>query len=441
VTTTPSTWRLLAYGVTGFPLAALYLPVYIYLPTFYVQNYGLEIAAVGAALLFARLADAVSDPVIGILSDVTKSPIGRRKTWMVFGAPFTLLALYKLFVPPADPTVTYLFLWSIVLTVSWTSVILPYNAWGAELSDDYAGRTRVTAIREVFVIFGTLVAASAPAIATTATGGDLGTALWLVVILVGVTLPLSIIANLWWVPDTSKSNRIPRPNVETLRVIWQNVPFRRLLTGYFINSVANGLPATLFILFVTHRLGMENMAGPLLLLYFAAGLIAIPFWTFLARRIGKHNAWIGAIALSCFAFGWTPFVVGQGDLWPFMIITLVSGFGVGADLFLPSSIQADVIDVDRAASGESRTGLFFSIWGLATKVALALGVGIAFPILGAAGFDASAEQQSELAGMTLALLYAGLPVILKLGAVYWIWNFPLGEDELAQLRQSQAFSD
>jgi len=186
---------------------------------------------------------------------------------------------------------------------------------------------------------------------------------------------------------------------------------------------------------------MENMAGPLLLLYFAAGLIAIPFWTFLARRIGKHNAWIGAIALSCFAFGWTPFVVGQGDLWPFMIITLVSGFGVGADLFLPSSIQADVIDVDRAASGESRTGLFFSIWGLATKVALALGVGIAFPILGAAGFDASAEQQSELAGMTLALLYAGLPVILKLGAVYWIWNFPLGEDELAQLRQSQAFSD
>jgi Na+/melibiose symporter-like transporter len=113
---------------------------------------------------------------------------------------------------------------------------------------------------------------------------------------------------------------------------------------------------------------------------------------------------------------------------------VITGVALGADLVLPSSIQADVIDVDTAASGEQRTGTYVAAWGLGTKLALALGVGIAFPVLDWAGFNAAGGAQSEFALGTLTLLYAGIPIVMKLGAIALMWNFPVGRAEQAHLR-------
>ena len=101
---------------------------------------------------------------------------------------------------------------------------------------------------------------------------------------------------------------------------------------------------------------------------------------------------------------------------------------------LPPAIQADAIDVDTATTGEQRSGLYFAAWGLATKLALALAVGIAFPILSAAGFDPGAGLREEGGLAMLAFLYAGLPIALKIAAIAVMWNFPLDAKMQAQLR-------
>ena len=119
---------------------------------------------------------------------------------------------------------------------------------------------------------------------------------------------------------------------------------------------------------------------------------------------------------------------------------MLSGFSLGADLALPASMQADVVDLDRVATGRRRTGLFFAVWGMATKLAGAVAVGIAFPVLAALGFTtAGGNDGTALTG--LALLYGGLPVVLKLAAVALVWRFPLDESAQAELqRRLQAAS-
>jgi Na+/melibiose symporter-like transporter len=103
-------------------------------------------------------------------------------------------------------------------------------------------------------------------------------------------------------------------------------------------------------------------------------------------------------------------------------------------LSLPSSIQADVIDVDTAASGDQRSGAYFAAWSLATKLALALAAGIAFPLLGYFGFDAeNVASTSEQSIQVLVILYAGVPIVLKFCAVALIWNFPLDRAQQEQL--------
>lgn len=429
---------LIAYGMPGLPLAVLTLPVYIFIPTLYTQELGLSLAAVGIILLVSRIVDAVSDPVIGLLSDRTAGRFGRRKPWVILATPLTMLSVYMLFVPPSDADTNYLLLWSIVLTLSWTMMLLPYSAWGAELSPDYHTRTRITAMREALVLLGTMAATAMPAILIQMDFPALSTHTAVIAATVLVLLPLTVLWTALAVPDSEVPARTPQPPAGGSRgSILDNGPFLRLIAAYLINATANGLPATLFILFVTHVIGAGDSYGQLLFAYFLSGLLAIPIWMFVSFQFGKHRTWVVAMLWACAVFIWTPFVVGEGDVTLFLIISILSGIGVGADLVLPASMQADVVDLDRLERGEQRTGLFFALWGVATKLALALAAAIAFLTLSLVGFDATAEPvtgNTPFALQTLALLYAGLPVVLKLIATALMWSFPLDAARQREIR-------
>ena len=124
----------------------------------------------------------------------------------------------------------------------------------------------------------------------------------------------------------------------------------------------------------------------------------------------------------------------EGDLVPFGIICVLSGAALGADLSLPTAIQADVVDLDTARSGDQRTGAFFALWSLAQKFALAGSGGAALIVLGWIGYSAGGDNApSVLTG--LSLLYAMAPIVLKLGAVALMWNFPLGAEAQRDLRR------
>jgi len=135
-------------------------------------------------------------------------------------------------------------------------------------------------------------------------------------------------------------------------------------------------------------------------------------------------------------FVWVPFL-GEGNIWPFVLICCLSGLSLGADMALPASIQADVVDLDWLESGQQRTGLFFAAWSMATKLSLALAIVICFPILDVIGFSPGGDN-SDGALFGLAALYGLLPVIIKLGATILVWNFPIGAAEQADIRASLA---
>ena len=424
---------LLAYGLPGLPLAVLTLPLYVYLPAFYAEDVGIGFALVGTILLIARLWDVVTDPLVGLLSDRWNGRWGRRRPWLLAAAPIAIVSAWFLFHPPAGAGWPYLLAWTMALYLAGTMVKLPYEAWGAEISPDYDGRSRIAGYREAFVVIGTLVAAGAPV----AFGGGKAEALTLLAWIFALSLPVAVFLACRTVPDTQAQRQTGQRLTwgRGLRILSGNGPFRRLLAAYLINGVANGLPATLFLLYVEHVLQAETWAGPLLFVYFLCGVLSVPVWLRLSAGYGKHRVWSAAMAATCLVFACVPLLQAGDQAW-FLAICVLTGFGLGADLVLPPSMQADVIDFDRLRSRQSRAGLYFALWGMATKLALALAVGLAFPILELAGFREDAQAAPpEIALFALAALYSLAPVAFKLVSIALMWGFPLTRARQVRIRR------
>ena len=417
----------------AIPLAALALPLYVIVPTFYAQNLRLPIAAVGTVLLLIRLFDAASDPLIGWLCDRVFMKSGRRRTFFLMSVPLTALAAFMVFWPPSDAGVGYLALWGTLLSVGYTGTLLPYTAWGAELSTDYRGRSVVSAFREGATLIGTLIAVVLPfTVGLNNIDGFHGLAA--VAVLTLVLLPATAVLAVKTVPEPANRSTTKLSLAESLRFVVRNRPFVRLIVAFLLNGFANAIPATLFLYFVSELLGVAELRGPLLFLYFLCGMLGVPLAVWLAAKAGKHRAWCGAMAVACVVFAFAGFL-GSGDIVPFAIICAATGLLLGFDLALPPAIQADVIDYDTAKSGEQRSGLYFAAWGLATKLSLALSVGLVFPVLAWSGFDSTgAQAMPETALTTLSALYAWFPILPKAAAIAVMWNFPLGEHAQRLLR-------
>ncbi len=412
---------LLAYALPALALAALYLPLYTYVTPFYVTERGVDVAALGLAWILIRLFDAVSDPAIGWLSDRTPERWGRRRVWLALSVPVIVFGTWQAFVPPQDAGLGHAVFWLFVVTLGWTMAQTPYAAWGAELASDYAGRTRVTAWREGFVLVGTLAA----------TFAYVGGGLQAVAVTVAVGLPLAVVLALWRVPDRLAGPVERLRLADGVRAMAENAPFRKVLGAWFVNGLANGVPVTLFLFFTADRLGMsEEMTGLMFILYFGSAILGVPFWSWLAGRWSKHRAWSVAMIYACFIFAGALFL-GEGDVVAFGVISVLTGLAFGADLSLPPSIQADVVDLDTRRTGAARAGVFFAIWQVATKAALALSSGLALIVLGWAGFEAGSQNTPD-ALWTLSILYAGVPIVLKLVAVGLMWRFPLDREALEQ---------
>ncbi len=418
--------QLIAYGLPGLPLAMLGLPLVIYLPPVYADSYGIGLAAVGSLLLGARLWDLISDPLVGYLGD--RLPFQRKRLLlMLIGAPILILAVNQLFRPDIQPNATYLLVWSLVLYTGWTLVVMPYTAWGAEISRDYRERSHLTAVREGFILAGTLTAVLLPA----AFGMTDTRALLLLGGFFIVSFLLSLPA-LWHVPvRLNPAHQKPLTLGKGFELLRQNRPLRQLLLAYLFNGIANGIPAALFLLFVEHVLGRPDQSWLFLAVYFCAGLAGFFIFLPLAGRLGKHRTWAISMLFACLIFAWVPMLPFEEPGF-FILICLLTGLSLGVDMALPASIQADVIDLDRANGGGERAGLFFGLWGMATKLALAMAIGISFPLIEFAGFDITADSPDTLA---LLLTYGLLPLPFKLMAARLVWNFPLDQQAVQALQR------
>jgi Na+/melibiose symporter-like transporter len=453
-----TSWTLLlAYALPSLPLAALTLPTYVFLPTFYAETLGLGVSSVGFVLLVARFWDVLVDPLIGVVSDLTSSRFGRRKPWIVLGAPLVTIAMWLLFVPAEGVGVVHLVVWSIVLNTGWIMMIIPMTALGAELAEEYHERSRVAGWREGVTVLGTVVALGLPYALGHADAKQPGPALEVMAVTCAILIPLTVLGLALRVPDAPVTFRRTAAAaaraapwrrvgsgvaafVRGLAPVLRNQPFRVLISAYLLNGIANSLPATVFLLYVGYVLDAPAEAGAFLFAYFVSGVVTAPVWVVLSRHIGKHRAWMVGLGWASAVFVWTPFV-GAGDTLLFTLIVIGSGMALGADLILPSAMQADVIDVDtfetNEADGRGRAGLFFALWGTATKLALALAL-LSFPLLGLAGFADRADEMPHSARVMLIVIYGVLPVVFKMCAFLLMLRYPLTAERQAELRRGIA---
>jgi glycoside/pentoside/hexuronide:cation symporter, GPH family len=432
-----SKYQLFCYGITDMPLHFALTPVLIFVPKFYTAELGVSLFLVGNMFLFARVLDVFTDPLIGYWSDRTRTKWGRRRPWIVAGAPIMTASFYYLFLPPEGAGALHLFICMMGLYLALTMILIPYYSWAAELSPDYRERSRITGWRSAIGITGNMAAQFVPIffLYFFDYGGDKAVMTILGIMMV-ITLPLGVFLTVTQVPEPKEYNDSTTPIIKGLKLMWQNGPFKRLIAALMIGSTAFNITTPLYSFFVGYVLGAPTMTIVMLAFFYTSNMLGVPFWVKLSHRIGKHRAYAASfILIGCVH----PLYIfhGWGDFWWMIPITITSGFAGGAFAVLPNSMKADVIDLDNMMSGDNRAASFFATWSFTAKMSAAVGGWIALNMLALIGFvpQLGAENSNEHM-LGLRILFTVPPAILFFVAAAIVWSYPITEKRHTRMRQA-----
>ena len=402
--------RLPSYALFAGMLAMAGLPIYIHAPKFYVDEYGVSLAALGAALFGLRLFDFVQDPVLGWLSERGRAVRGVSVALAIAVMALAMLGLFA-FEPPISPILWF----AVTLTAMFTAfsfLTICFYAQGVQKAETLGtkGHVRLASWRETGALLGVCIAAVAPTV------------------LLGLGNPFAIFAAgfaffavLAWLAMRSEwSGAAVEAEVGFAPILRDGVA-RRLLLIALVNATPVAVTSTLFLFFVESRLAAPGWEGPLLLLFFLAAALSAPVWGRAARHYGAKATLLAGMVLSIVSFGFAA-TLGAGDTVAFAVICLASGAALGADMTLLPAIFAG-----RMARIAPNAGQAFGLWSFVSKFTLAFAAVLLLPLLEVSGFQSGAEN-SDRALWMLTVLYALVPCALKLTAVALLAATDLKED-------------
>ncbi len=428
-----SRWRMTAFALPAAPIAAMGLPIVVYLPPFYADQMGLGLTIVGAIFMLTRFWDVFTDPVLGVLSDKYKTRWGRRRHWIVISVPIMLVSVYMLFMPEAPVTSSYLLWWMVIAYIGWTLLTISHMSWGAELTPDYNERSTVQGFREVALIAGMIfvllvpvfIEAMQPENVEAARVASMG---WYVLIL----LPITVFVAVWFVPERKVPDPVHVPWREAVSVLARNRPLMRVLSADLLGGISGGIVTALFLFLAADVLDLQH-ASLLILVYLTAGCLFVPIMVRLSYMWGKHRT----LAYSSIFSGVTVpliFLVQPGDMWFAVLVWVCLGVNMGAGPFLFRSIMADVADHDEVRGGNQRTGLFYSLLTMTNKIGAAIAIGVTYPALDWIGFVPGAEN-TLAAEDGLRMLYVIPPALIGFLVAWIMWNFPIDETQQSENRR------
>ena len=397
------------YSLPSIPLAAAQIAVYIAVPAIYSKIAAIGIGITGLVIMISRVIDMITDPILGTYLDRMVEKIG-WKFWLLIGFPLISIGIFILFNPLDGLEIFSLLLGIIFVTLGWTFFSIPWWGIGIAISNSNSNdRFKVVSFRELLTIPGVILGLFL--IHFSNISGEI----------------FFIISVLFLSPLFIK--KIPIPNISNKKgtsyflniknLFKNNSNFKYLCLSYFFIGLSNGVTSILFILFVEFIIG--GSPQNFLSIYFISAFMGLPFVYMLASKYNKKRIWTSFIILACICF--LPVVfLSNNSTTLFMVICIISGFCLSADLIIPSSIQADIIYNEQQKNKNVLVGKIYSVWSFIQKLSLALSAGVCLPLLGYFGFNPS-EVNTQL--LPLSFAYGIIPIILRIPAIICAENIIL----------------
>jgi GPH family glycoside/pentoside/hexuronide:cation symporter len=428
----------LVYGVGDVGNAVANSAIQFFLMIFYTDAALVAPALASSALLVGKIWDAINDPLFGWISDRTTSRFGKRRVYMIFGALPLAVAIGLLWFVPAGLSDTWVFLWIaftfVLFDTIWTLTNVPYYALTAELTDDYDERASLTAFRMVLGVPAYIVgAALTPLIVGLFATKRVGYG-W-VGLIYGVLAAVALWVAAAGLKERKKvsESKAETPAMQTFLATFGNRPFVQLIVAYLVANVAFALVKTLLAYFLTYQLGMEDQVPVvmLLLLLFVA-LFLFP-WKTVSDRWNKGPAYAAGLAIGGLAVAATFLLPHEPTRWVYLI-AVVAGIGFSAQWVFPWAMVPDVVEYDRLATGEHRGGMYYGVWGLATKISEALGIAASGWVLQLFGYVPNVAQTARTL-LGIRLFFGPVPLIFfALALPLLIW-YPITRSSHAEMRR------
>ena len=390
---------------------------------------GLAAGLAGTALMIGKVWDAITDPVVGYLSDRTRSRFGRRRPWLFVGSWVTMGSLILLFYPPMGPP----FIWATAATclvnTGYTLINIPYGALTPDLTDDFHERTVLNGWRMSFAVVGTFVGAGAVLPLVAAFGG--GTRGWTgMSVVIGAVIAGAILIVVATVREKPHLEERPKENIlRSYREVLSQRPFLLALIPWALHITGvNILQGALlyYFRFIYQDEAAFQVALPILL---SSAIIWIPVWVRISRSIGKrasYNIGMSIFAGSVLVFFLVGHLAGPGVAY---VIMAVAGIGFATQYVMPFSIVPDVVEYDFAENGVRREGVYYGLWTFMSKIGQAVGIGINGWILHAFGYQETvagvAAQQPDSALVGIRLISGPIPAVFFILGVLVLRHYPI----------------
>lgn len=430
---------LAAFVAPCLPIAAVGLPIVVYLPPYYAGTLGLDIGIVGLLFFLVRVIDVPMDPIIGHLVDRSRGRFGRFRPWLAGGALVMMAGLYMVFMATPGIDATRALAGLVLMYIGYSAAVVSHTAWGAVLSDSYHERSRIFGWWQMTNLAGLFLILAVPPVAQAILGSkDASVGIhamgWVIIGL----LPLAVLWTVMAVPERARIGTAHHRLGDIIGVI--KLPLlRRLLLVDLLASLAPGLSGALLLFFLEAARGYSPaQASTLLLFYFAAGLIAAPVWVRIARRISKHRAvfW-SLIAYAALQIG--TMLIPRDNLPLAAIIIGLVGLPAVASAFLLRAMLADLSEADTVRTGQERTALFYAALTATQKLGYALPVGLSYMFLGLIGFVPQLGEANSTATVDgLVALFVLPPAALALAGALVVRGWPI--DAASQARNAEALA-
>jgi Na+/melibiose symporter-like transporter len=406
---------------------ALELPWRVFLPPFFSQTLGFNLAAVGAMMMWIRLLDMVADPIVGWASDRFPTRFGLRRPWMVASVPLIVAGTWNVFLATPGTGISTIALWCAVMHVGYTLLVVPHGGWGLEISSDYHERTRIMGAKIWFAAAGTPLVILLPAMLERFGAADRAAQVaamgWILIVLAPASVLLVLRAIAEPPVDAAAARRTAHP-VRQFGAILANPVLVTILLLYALVGLADASAAGTFVFFVERAIGLQQIAGSLILIQALVALIAVPVWAAVSRRIGKERTLLLVFAWNA-VMAPVALLLPQHNLWLLIGFLTVRNMSWGADYMLLRALVADVAGSEAERTGDRKSGSYYALFNVTMKLAAALGIGMALWLLGRAGFVPTAS--GDPAGVdAVRFVYAlpsclagvaGVIVMLRAGAV------------------------